>query len=155
MPYTGYRAIPLARSYTTSGLTSFRQLTRFPETHVSSLQEHQFQHRNSRNAPCTPYCLKKRDDSQESIEEVGNFRQAPQEEFSLSSRYVRGTQCFLSQVERTREALTENKAGIPCSGLNSGSSFISQDEGMSESPVETLVKTVGHCLIWRGSLTSL
>ena len=39
-----------------------------------------------------------------------------------------------------REALTQKKAVFPCSGLNAGSSFISQDEGMSESPVETLEK---------------
>ena len=30
-----------------------------------------------------------------------NFPQAPQVEFSLSNRYVRGTLCFLSQVEWT------------------------------------------------------
>ena len=54
-------------------LDSFRQLLRFPETHVSSLQEHQFQHRNSRKAPCTPYHLEKRADSQDSVEQVGQF----------------------------------------------------------------------------------
>ena len=32
------------------------------------------------------------------------------------------------------------KARFPCSVLNSGLCFISQDEGMSESPVETLEK---------------
>ena len=30
-----------------------------------------------------------------------NFPLAPQEQFSISNRYVRGTMCFLSQVERT------------------------------------------------------
>ena len=34
-----------------------------------------------------------------------------------------------------RDALTQMKAGFPCSGLNAGSYFISQDEGMTESPV--------------------
>ena len=84
-----------------------------------------------------------------------NVPQAPQEEFSLSSRYVRGTLYFLSQVEWTPRALTQKKARFPSSGLNSGSSFISQDEGMSESPVETLEKAVGVCIIWTGGLTSL
>ena len=28
-----------------------------------------------------------------------------------------------------RDALTQKKAGFPCSGLNAGSYFISQDEG--------------------------
>ena len=54
-----------------------------------------------------------------------------------------------------REALSQKKAQFPCSGLNSGSSFISQDEGMSDSPVETLEKAVGVCLIWIAGLTFL
>ena len=35
------------------------------------------------------------------------------------------------------------KAGYLCSGLNEGSSFISEDDGMSESPVESLEKDLG------------
>ena len=54
-----------------------------------------------------------------------------------------------------REALTQKKARFPWSGLNSGLSFISQDESMSESPVETLETAVGVRLIWTGGLTSL
>ena len=46
--------------------------------------------------------------------------------------------------------LTQKKAGFPCSGLNLGSCFMSQDEGMSESPVETLEKAVVLHLIWKG-----
>ena len=38
--------------------------------------------------------------------------------------------------------MTQKKAGFPCSGLNAGSYFISQDEGMTESPVETLEKDI-------------
>ena len=40
---------------------------------VSNLEEHQFQHRNTRKAPWTPYHLEKRVDSQDSIEEVGQL----------------------------------------------------------------------------------
>ena len=47
---------------------------------------------------------------------------------------------FLSQVECSARGLTQKKAGFPCSGLNLGSCFKSQDEGMSESPVESLEK---------------
>ena len=47
------------------------------------------------------------------------------------------------------------KAGFSCSGLNSGSSFSSQDEGMSESRVEILEKAVGLHFIWTGGITSL
>ena len=53
------------------------------------------------------------------------------------------------------ETLTQKKTGLPCSGLNSGSCCISQDEGMSESPVETLEKAIVLRLIWRGLITSL
>ena len=46
-----------------------------------------------------------------------------------------------------REAVTQKKAGFPCSGLISSLSFISQDEGIYELPVETLEKAVGLRLI--------
>ena len=54
-----------------------------------------------------------------------------------------------------QDALTRKKAGFPWSGLNAGSSFIWPNEGMSESPVETLEKALGPCLIWTGGFTSL
>ena len=54
-----------------------------------------------------------------------------------------------------RETLTQKKAGFPCSGLNSGSCCISQDEGMSEFPVEALENAVVLRLIWIGGITSL
>ena len=49
-----------------------------------------------------------------------------------------------------RERPDTKKAGFPCSGLNLGSCFMSQDEGKSEYPVETLEKAVGLHLIWTG-----
>ena len=42
-PCIDHIAIPFSTSYTTSGLTSFRKLQRFPEIPVSPLEEHQFQ----------------------------------------------------------------------------------------------------------------
>ena len=54
-----------------------------------------------------------------------------------------------------QDALTRKMAGFLCSGLNAGSSFISQDEGMSESPLQTLEKALGPRLTWTGGLTSL
>ena len=54
-----------------------------------------------------------------------------------------------------RETLTQKKVEFPCSVLNSGSCFISQDEGMSESPVETLEKAIVLRLIWIGGIRSL
>ena len=47
------------------------------------------------------------------------------------------------------------EAGFPCSGLNLGSCFMSQDEGMSESCVEILEETLVNSVIWTGGLTSL
>ena len=54
-----------------------------------------------------------------------------------------------------RETLTQKKAGFPCSVLNSGSCCISQNEGMSESPVDTLEKAIVLRLIWKIEITSL
>ena len=53
------------------------------------------------------------------------------------------------------DSLTRNKVGFPWSGLNVGSCFMSQDEGMTESLVETLEKAVGFRLFWTGGITSL
>ena len=96
-----------------------------------------------------------RADSLSLTEEVFQLSTSTSRGVSLSSRYVRVNLCFRSQVEWTREALTQKKARFPSSGLNSGSSFISQDEDMSESRVETLEKAVGVSVIWTGGLTSL
>ena len=46
------------------------------------------------------------------------------------------------------------KAGFACSGLNAGSYFISQDEGMTEFPVETLEKAKVLYLFWKEGLPS-
>ena len=53
------------------------------------------------------------------------------------------------------ERPNSKKAGFPSSGLNLGSCFMSQDEGMSESPVETLEKAVVLHLIWTGGIIFL
>ena len=53
-----------------------------------------------------------------------------------------------------RDAQTQKKAGFPSSGLNAGSYFISQDEGMNGSPVETLEKATVLHLFWTEGLTS-
>ena len=50
--------------------------------------------------------------------------------------------------------MTQKKAGFPCSGLIAGSYFILQDEGMTESPVETLEKAIVLHLFWTEDLTS-
>ena len=54
-----------------------------------------------------------------------------------------------------RDNLTQKKASFPCSALNAGSYFISQDEGMSQSPVENLEKAIVLNLFWTEGLTSI
>ena len=68
---------------------------------------------------------------------------------------MRGTLCFLSQVEWTPKGRDSKEVLISLQWNNSGSSFISQEEDMSESRVETLEKAVGVSVIWTGGLTSL
>ena len=51
--------------------------------------------------------------------------------------------------------MTQMTDAFAGSGLNVGSSFIAQDEGMSESPVETLEKAQAPRLIWTGGLISV
>ena len=83
------------------------------------------------------------------------FPQALQEDFSLSRKDVRGTLCFLSQVEWTPRGPDSKEGAISLQWLKFRLVFISQDEGMSESPVETLEKALCVRLIWTGGLTSL
>ena len=54
-----------------------------------------------------------------------------------------------------RDVLTQKNAVFPCSALNAGSSFISQDEKISESPVETLEKTMVLNVFWTEGLISV
>ena len=75
---------------------------------------------------------------------------------AFPQKYVCESDCvFCRKYNGPQDALTQKKAGIPCSALNAGSSFISQDEGMSESPVETLEKAVVLNLFWTEGLTSI
>ena len=53
-----------------------------------------------------------------------------------------------------RDVLTQKKAGFPCSGLNTGSYFISQDDGITESPMETQEKAIILQHFWTEGLTS-
>ena len=62
---------------------------------------------------------------------------------------------FCLKYNGPRDALPQKKAGFPCSDLNAGSSFISQNERMSESPVESLEKAVVLNLFWTEGLTSI
>ena len=50
--------------------------------------------------------------------------------------------------------LTQKKAGFPCSGLKAGSYFISQNEGMTATLVETLEKAIVLHRFWKEGLTS-
>ena len=54
-----------------------------------------------------------------------------------------------------RDALTRKKTRFSCRGLTAFSSFVSQDERVSKSPLETLLKALGLHLIWTMDLTTL
>ena len=66
---------------------------------------------------------------------------------------LEGLCVFCLKWNGTGDALTQKKAGFPCSGLNAGSYFISQDEGMTESPVETLERAIVLHLFWTEGIT--
>ena len=110
-PSIGSRANLHSTSCMTSGYTCSGHLQNFPETLVSSLEEHQFQHRKSRKGLCIPNCLEMRADSLVGLKRYANFAQAPQEEASLSNSYVRGTVSLLSQVEWTTRC-PDSKGGL-------------------------------------------
>ncbi|CAM9155736.1 unnamed protein product, partial [Rangifer tarandus platyrhynchus] len=87
-PCIDSRAIPRSPFNTTGGSTYFRQLQRCPENTAPSLEEHQLQHSNSRNAPSTPNRLEMRADPLARLKTYANFPEAPQEEASLSNRQL-------------------------------------------------------------------
>ena len=68
---------------------------------------------------------------------------------------LEGLRVYCLKWNAQQDALTRRKAVFPCSGLTAGSSFISQDEGMTESLVENIEKALGHRLISTGGLTRL
>ena len=60
---------------------------------------------------------------------------------------MRGTLCFLLQVKWTPRCPDSTEVRISLQRLNAGSSFISQDEMLSESTLETLQNALGLHLI--------
>ena len=112
IPCIASRDVLSSKSCTTSGSTSFRHLQRFPETHVSSLEEHQFQHSTSRKALVTPYRLKMRDDSLASTEEVSQLSTSTSRGDFLSNSYVRRTLSLPPQVEWTPRCPDSKKSWI-------------------------------------------
>ena len=69
--------------------------------------------------------------------------------------YVRGTLCFMLQAKCTPRCPDLIEAQITLQKLHACSSFMSQDERMSESPVETLQKALGLHFISKRGLTCL
>ena len=69
--------------------------------------------------------------------------------------YVRGTLYFMLQAKWTPRCPDKKEVQISVQSLHACSSFISQDERMSESPVETLQKALGLHLILKRDLTCL
>ena len=154
-PFIGSIAIPCSTEYSTSVFTSVRKLQRFSETHASSLYEYSFQHSSAKKVPCTTYRLKMRADSLSLTQEVSQFSTSTSSGV-FPQQYVGERDSVLSVSSGMyRERPDTKKARFPCSGLNLGSCFMSQDEGISEPLVETLEKAIYLRLIWTGGITSL
>ena len=75
-------------------------------------------------------------------------------EFSLTNRYVRVTLWFMSQVEWIARDPDSKEGRISLQWLKFRLVFHLKDEGMSESPVETLEKALVLHLMWIGGITS-
>ena len=84
-----------------------------------------------------------------------NFHQHHKWSFSSALGMWEGPCVACLKWNGPRETLTQKNSGFPFIVLNSGSYCICQDEGMSESPVETLEKSIVPRLIWIGGITSL
>ena len=69
--------------------------------------------------------------------------------------YVRGTLCFLSQVEWTLRDPDSKEGRTSLLWLKFRLVFHLTEEGMSETPVETLEKAIVLRLILIGGITSL
>ena len=89
------------------------------------------------------------------LKRCASFPKAPQEEPSLRNQYVRGTLNLLPHVQWILRFPDSKESLISMPELNAGSSFISQDKGISESSVQSLEKALGHSLIWTWGLSSL
>ena len=69
--------------------------------------------------------------------------------------YVRGTLCFMLQGKWTPSCHDSKEVQISLQRLHACSSFISQNESMSETAVEALQKALGLHLISKRGLTGL
>ena len=69
--------------------------------------------------------------------------------------YMRGNLCFMLQAKWTPTCPDSKVGQISLQRLHACSSFISQNERMSENPAETLEKALGLHLISKSGLTSL
>ena len=96
-----------------------------------------------------------RADSLSLTEEVSQFSTSTSSGV-FSQQYVGERDSVLSVASGMYRERPDSKEGrFRCSGLNLGSCFMSQEEGMSESCVKILEETLVPHLIWTRGLTSL
>ena len=101
------------------------------------------------------HIVSRRADSQDSIKEVGHISTTPQEEPSLSNRYVRGTMNLLPHVQWIPGFPDSKESRISLQWLECSLVFHITNKGMSESSVHSLEKALGPSFIWKGCHTSL
>ena len=153
--FIGSIVIPCSTQHSTCDLTSFRKLQRFPETasqvnmniNFSTAARGKLHGRHIISRWELIPCLW--------LKRWPNFPQAVQVELSLSNRYVRGTLCFLSQVERTVRGPDSKEGRISLKWLKLRLIFHLTRWRHVWIPWENLEKAVGVRVIWTGGLTCL
>ena len=96
-----------------------------------------------------------RDNSLSSTEDVSQLSTTTSRGLFPQEYLLRRTMIFLLQVKWTLRCPDLKESQISLQRLNAGSSFIAQDERMSESPIETLQKALGLYLISKRGLIFL
>ena len=146
--------MPHSRSYRTIGLASFGQL-RDSLRHPSQIYRNTNFSLGTRGKLHALHIVSRRADSQDSIKEVGHIPTTPQEEPSLSNRYVRGTLNLLLHVRWIPRFPESKESRISLQLLECRLVFfltIQRDVGIfcavpRENPMSQF--------IWTGGLTSL
>ena len=105
--------------------------------------------------PGTPYRLEMRADSLSSTEEVRHLSTSTSRGVFPSEYICERDPVFMVQVKWTPRYPDKKEVQISLQRLHACSSFISQDERMSESPVENLEKALGLHFISKMGLTCL
>ena len=105
--------------------------------------------------PGTPYLPEMRSDSLSSTEEISHLSTSTSRGVFPKEYVSERDLCFMLKAKWTPRYPDKKEVQISLQRLHAYSSFISQYERMSESPVETLQKALGLHFISKRGLTCL